>query len=133
MQLISNLTLILVGMIFDLFQDHSGATSPTRSVTPEKQLSVFENGASKPPPAPPTTKIKVAKLMDAYLAEVARDTNLPLSKFQVLAESLPEFSRPSDDGLYRAIDTYLKVIIWLANFLLCSLSFFNFLSTQQTS
>lgn len=105
-------------MMSDLFQDHSGATSPTRSVTPEKQLSVFENGASKPPPAPPTTKIKVAKLMDAYLAEVARDTNLPLSKFQVLAESLPEFSRPSDDGLYRAIDTYLKVINWLAN-LLC--------------
>lgn len=104
-------------MMFDLLQDHSGATSPTRSVTPEKQLSVFENGASKPPPAPPTTKIKVAKLMDAYLAEVARDTNLPLSKFQVLAESLPEFSRPSDDGLYRAIDTYLKVIILLTNVL----------------
>lgn len=54
--------------------------------------------------------------MDAYLAEVARDTNLPLAKFQILVELLPEFSRPSDDGLYRAIDTYLKVIIWPSKF-----------------
>lgn len=54
------------------------------------------------------TKSKVAKLMDAYLAEVARDANLPLPRFQNLAESLPQFSRPTDDGLYRAVDTYLK-------------------------
>ncbi|CAK9216830.1 unnamed protein product [Sphagnum troendelagicum] len=52
--------------------------------------------------------MKVAKLVESYLAEVARDKKLPVSKFQALAEALPEFMRISDDGLYRAIDTYLK-------------------------
>ncbi len=53
--------------------------------------------------------MKVAKLVESYLAEVARDKKLPVTKFQALAEALPEFMRISDDGLYRAIDTYLKV------------------------
>ena len=48
--------------------------------------------------------------MDSYLTEVSRDRNLSLTKFQVLAEALPESARTSDDGLYRAIDSYLKVI-----------------------
>ncbi|CAA6672699.1 unnamed protein product [Spirodela intermedia] len=51
---------------------------------------------------------KVSKLLDAYLAEAAIDTNLSLPDFQSLAASLPAHSRASDDGLYRAIDTYLK-------------------------
>ncbi|CAK9144045.1 unnamed protein product [Ilex paraguariensis] len=54
------------------------------------------------------SKTKVAKLIDGYLAEVARDPNLPLSKFVDLAETASGFPRPSHDGLYRAIDTYLK-------------------------
>lgn len=54
-------------------------------------------------------RAKVAKLLDSYLAEVARDSKLPLSKFQFLAEALPQGSRLCDDGLYRAVDTYLKV------------------------
>ncbi|KAL3527738.1 hypothetical protein ACH5RR_012394 [Cinchona calisaya] len=52
--------------------------------------------------------LTVSKLLDNYLAEVARDPNLSITNFQVLAESLPENARPCDDGLYRAIDTYLK-------------------------
>lgn len=51
----------------------------------------------------------VSKLMDNYLAEVAPDVNLKPNKFQALAEALPEYSRLLDDGLYRAIDIYLKV------------------------
>lgn len=51
----------------------------------------------------------VAKLMDGYLAEVASDINLKLPKFEALAGAVPEFARPLDDGLYRAIDIYLKV------------------------
>lgn len=58
-----------------------------------------------------TKRTKVAKLLDSYLAEVARDSKLPISKFQSLAEALPEGSRLCDDGLYRAVDTYLKVRI----------------------
>ncbi|KAL8229432.1 hypothetical protein R6Q57_014332 [Mikania cordata] len=50
----------------------------------------------------------VSKLMDSYLAEIAEDPNLSPTKFQVIAESLPHAARPCDDGLYRAIDTYLK-------------------------
>ncbi|KAL0718428.1 hypothetical protein Bca4012_067750 [Brassica carinata] len=53
-------------------------------------------------------KMRVARLVDSYLTEVARDRNLPLTKFQVLAEALPESARTCDDGLYRAIDSYLK-------------------------
>jgi len=53
--------------------------------------------------------LKVAKLIDRYLAEVARDANMPLAKFIQLAESVPDFARPTHDGLYRAIDMYLKV------------------------
>ncbi|MBA0793949.1 hypothetical protein Gohar_018325 [Gossypium harknessii] len=53
-------------------------------------------------------KTTVSKLLDNYLAEIARDPNLSITKFQALAESLPENARSCDDGLYRAIDIYLK-------------------------
>ncbi|KAF2323283.1 hypothetical protein GH714_034449 [Hevea brasiliensis] len=52
--------------------------------------------------------IKVAKLVDSYLAEAAVDANLSLSEFDDLASALPSHVRAIDDGLYRAIDTYLK-------------------------
>ncbi|EEF31124.1 Root phototropism protein, putative [Ricinus communis] len=57
---------------------------------------------------PMSGKSNVSKLMDNYLAEIARDPNLSITKFQVLAEVLPENARTCDDGLYRSIDTYLK-------------------------
>ncbi|KAJ7516915.1 hypothetical protein O6H91_21G008100 [Diphasiastrum complanatum] len=56
----------------------------------------------------------IAKLLDGYLAEVAPDENLKPDKFLSLAESLPEYSRLLDDGLYRAIDIYLKAHPWLS-------------------
>ncbi|XP_012075652.1 BTB/POZ domain-containing protein At1g30440 isoform X2 [Jatropha curcas] len=56
----------------------------------------------------------VAKLIDGYLAEVAPDVNLKLPKFQALAAAVPDYARPLDDGLYRAIDIYLKSHPWLA-------------------
>ncbi|KAL9463290.1 hypothetical protein AB3S75_001153 [Citrus x aurantiifolia] len=52
--------------------------------------------------------VKVAKLVDCYLAEAAMDSNLSLSEFVALAGALPSHARATDDGLYRAIDTYLK-------------------------
>ncbi|XP_054783562.1 root phototropism protein 3 [Prosopis cineraria] len=52
--------------------------------------------------------VKVAKLVDSYLAEAAIDANLSLSEFVALAGALPTHARATDDGLYRAIDTYLK-------------------------
>ncbi|CAK9262812.1 unnamed protein product [Sphagnum jensenii] len=55
-----------------------------------------------------SSQLKVAKLIDSYLAEIARDTNLPLSKFVQLAESVPDCARPVHDKLYHAIDMYLQ-------------------------
>ncbi|CAI8601239.1 unnamed protein product [Vicia faba] len=52
--------------------------------------------------------VKVAKLVDSYLAEAAVDANLSLEEFVTLAAALPSHARNTDDGLYRAIDTYLK-------------------------
>ncbi|GLU07434.1 hypothetical protein SLE2022_243940 [Rubroshorea leprosula] len=53
--------------------------------------------------------IKVSKLLDNYLAEVALDSNLLPSKFIALAELLPDHARIISDGLYRAVDIFLKV------------------------
>ncbi|CAM6120538.1 unnamed protein product [Calypogeia fissa] len=86
-----------------LLDQTPGAVSPAHSVEDDDQLE----------PAM-TPMMMVAKLMDSYLAEVAPDVNLKPSKFQSLAEALPEYSRLLDDGLYRAIDIYLKNHPWLS-------------------
>ncbi|KAL1366127.1 BTB/POZ domain-containing protein DOT3 [Arachis ipaensis] len=57
---------------------------------------------------PKLGRFNISRLLDNYLAEISRDPNLSITKFQVLAELLPENTRTCDDGLYRAIDTYLK-------------------------
>lgn len=61
----------------------------------------------------PTTTLndmeRVGKLMENYLAEIASDRNLSVLKFIGLAELVPEQSRATEDGMYRAIDIYLKV------------------------
>lgn len=61
--------------------------------------------------------IKVSKLLDNYLAEVALDSNMTPSKLTALAELLPDHARMVYDGLYRAVDIFLKVnnitSIWL--------------------
>lgn len=54
------------------------------------------------------SKLMVVKLVDSYLTEISKDPNLPLGMFVDLAEMVNGFSRPSHDGLYRAIDMYLK-------------------------
>lgn len=51
---------------------------------------------------------RVARLVDGYLAEIARDPNLPVSRFVGLANLVSGFPRATHDGLYRAIDMYLK-------------------------
>ncbi|GLU07916.1 hypothetical protein SLE2022_248550 [Rubroshorea leprosula] len=68
--------------------------------------SVFESDSPRSPSQ--TALFKVAKLVDNYLAEIAPDANLKLSKFMAIAESLPAHARTVHDGLYRAIDIYLK-------------------------
>ncbi|KAL5733505.1 hypothetical protein ACOSQ2_033197 [Xanthoceras sorbifolium] len=62
-----------------------------------------------------TPMTMVANLVDGYLAEVAPDVNLKLPKFHSLAAVIPEYARPLDDGIYRAIDIYLKAHPWLVD------------------
>ncbi|XP_074277127.1 putative BTB/POZ domain-containing protein At3g08660 [Silene latifolia] len=52
--------------------------------------------------------LQVGRLIDAYLAEIAPDPHLSLQKFTTVIETLPDYARVIDDGLYRAIDIYLK-------------------------
>ncbi|KAI3694224.1 hypothetical protein L1987_77186 [Smallanthus sonchifolius] len=50
----------------------------------------------------------IGLLIDGYLAEVARDRNLPISVFTALSRSIPDAARPVHDGIYGAVDVYLK-------------------------
>ncbi|CAD5330675.1 unnamed protein product [Arabidopsis thaliana] len=61
----------------------------------------------------PTTL--VATLVDGYLAEVAPDVNLKLAKFEAIAAAIPDYARPLDDGVYHAIDVYLKAHPWITD------------------
>ncbi|EEF29217.1 BTB/POZ domain-containing protein SR1IP1 [Ricinus communis] len=57
---------------------------------------------------PPSDMERVGKLMENYLAEIASDRNLTVARFIGLAELIPEQSRITEDGMYRAIDIFLK-------------------------
>ncbi|KAK7307249.1 hypothetical protein VNO77_40139 [Canavalia gladiata] len=108
----------LVMTILEMFmsQGQSPPTSPARSrMTFERRrsrsaeninLELQESRRSSS--ASHSSKLKVAKLVDRYLQEVARDVNFQLSKFIALAEIIPDFARHDHDDLYRAIDIYLK-------------------------
>ncbi|GLJ46256.1 hypothetical protein SUGI_0974720 [Cryptomeria japonica] len=52
--------------------------------------------------------LQVCKLVDGYVAEVAGDWNLSVAAFTALVEAVPEHARLVHDGLYRAIDIFLK-------------------------
>ncbi|XP_017617201.1 root phototropism protein 3-like [Gossypium arboreum] len=84
-------------------QTDSLSPSPSRRSFSDKQMYEGTQRGNNPNP-----KSRVARLVDSYLTEVSRDRNLLMTKFQVLAEALPESARTCDDGLYRAIDSYLK-------------------------
>lgn len=87
--------------------DKDAADTPSNCLVDEGQL--IGNSHSLTP------LTMVANLVDSYLAEVAPDVNLKLPKFQTLAAVIPEYSRPLDDGIYRAIDIYLKAHPWLTD------------------
>ncbi|XVF59536.1 hypothetical protein PTKIN_Ptkin07bG0283900 [Pterospermum kingtungense] len=61
----------------------------------------------------PPVLMLVGKLIDGYLSEIASDANLKPEKFHNLAISLPDQARNFDDGLYRAVDVYLKAHPWV--------------------
>ncbi|XP_062110257.1 BTB/POZ domain-containing protein At5g03250-like [Humulus lupulus] len=98
-----------VQRILDHFMivDRETSDSTSNSVVDEGQLVGGSHSLT------PITM--VANLIDGFLAEVAPDTNLKLMKFQSLAAVIPEYARPLDDGIYRAIDIYLKAHPWLTD------------------
>lgn len=68
--------------------------------------------------SPPQRDVdRVGKLLENYLAEIATDRNIQVTKFITLAELIPEQSRTTEDGMYRAIDIYLKVQFYTSRFI----------------
>ncbi|XP_073292573.1 root phototropism protein 3-like isoform X1 [Primulina huaijiensis] len=88
-----------------LVQEQSESSSASSSHQLSSEIKMHD-GAQRGSSS--NAKMRVARLVDSYLTEVSRDRNLSLTKFQVLAEALPESTRTCDDGLYRAVDSYLK-------------------------
>jgi hypothetical protein len=98
---------ILVNFLQRIDEDDSGDLSP----------SGYDSDGLKSPSH--SSILKVGRLMDGYLAEVATDPYLKLQKFMALIELLPDYARIVDDGLYRAIDIYMKVKFTFFSWCLC--------------
>ncbi|XP_057442115.1 root phototropism protein 2-like isoform X2 [Lotus japonicus] len=74
----------------------------------QKSASVFNGGGSFRDDCSAVTQ-RIAKTVDAYLAEIAAYGELAISKFNGIAVLVPKGARKLDDDLYRAVDIYLKV------------------------
>ncbi|KAI6686564.1 hypothetical protein NL676_032477 [Syzygium grande] len=74
-------------------------------VEKEKSVAVFNGDFQEVCSAPME---RVAKMVDAYLGEIAIYSELSISKFNAIATLLPKAARKVDDDLYRAIDIYFK-------------------------
>ncbi|XP_010272951.1 PREDICTED: root phototropism protein 3-like [Nelumbo nucifera] len=85
-----------------LVQEQMEPSSPSTYFSEKHSFEEMSRSTSS------NANMTVARLVDSYLTEVSRDRNLSLTKFQALAEALPESARTCDDGLYRAVDSYLK-------------------------
>ncbi|CAN4108712.1 unnamed protein product [Withania somnifera] len=57
---------------------------------------------------PKSRMFVVGRLVDDYLALIARDENLVARSFDSLVNALPKEARFCDDNLYRSMDMYLK-------------------------
>ncbi|KAF8395236.1 hypothetical protein HHK36_019178 [Tetracentron sinense] len=100
-----------VQRILDHFMsvDQTAVPSSSPCIVDEGQLQLVDGTHSLTP------MTMVANLVDGYLAEVAPDVNLKFPKFQSLAAVIPDYARPVDDGIYHAIDIYLKAHPWLTD------------------
>ncbi|PKA66144.1 BTB/POZ domain-containing protein [Apostasia shenzhenica] len=120
--------------IFDVDTVHRILVVFSQQDESEDGSSGYDSDCLNPPSQ--TALVKVSKLVDNYLAEIAPDANLKLAKFIVIADTLPGYARTSDDGLYRAIDIYLKAHQGLSDLerrRLCKLIDFQKLSEEACS
>ncbi|KAG0571034.1 hypothetical protein KC19_6G206900 [Ceratodon purpureus] len=75
----------------------------------EKSKFFSTEGPTRRPQLPPTSSnLKVARLLETFLEEVAKDSSIPIGKFVALADLFLDFPRESDDCVYRAIDAFLR-------------------------
>ncbi|GAV58600.1 BTB domain-containing protein/NPH3 domain-containing protein [Cephalotus follicularis] len=75
-------------------------------VDKEKSMAVFNAGDFRQVYSSATQR--VAKTVDTYLGEIATCPELGISKFNGIANLVPDGARKIEDDLYRAIDIYLK-------------------------
>ncbi|CAN6447705.1 unnamed protein product [Victoria cruziana] len=90
-------------------EGYGGADAEEEGEEDEEEGGRYGNSSAMNP------VMAVGKLMDGYLAEIASDGNLKPDKFYNLAVALPDHARVYDDGLYRAIDVYLKAHPWISD------------------
>lgn len=89
----------LVQCIVDLFVENDKMKRDSRVTEKKDDDFVLGHGSW----------LKVGRVVDGYLAAIAHDPNLSVYSFIKLSRSIPEAARPIHDGLYGAIDIYLKV------------------------
>lgn len=94
--------------IFSTFLNLDEVDDEDSDFRDENQM-MYEYEFDSPGSPKQSSILKVSKLLDNFLAEVALDSNLLPSKFIALAELLPDHARVTSDGLYRAVDIFLKV------------------------
>jgi hypothetical protein len=112
--------LALSGSPDDDSSAHSGGHRRSRSAE-----SVSFDGTRRSLSAAPVSQgalVQVGKLVDGFLIEVAKDPNMPLDKLLAIAEAVPDSARPEHDGVYKVVDTYLKV----SHFLFCFITPLHF-------
>ncbi|XP_020253311.1 BTB/POZ domain-containing protein At5g48800 isoform X2 [Asparagus officinalis] len=120
--------------IFDVDTVHRILVIFSQQDDSEEEGSVYDSDGLQPPSQ--TALVKVGKLVDSYLAEIAPDGHLTLARFIAIADALPSYARVTDDGLYRAIDIYLKAHQGLSDLekrRLCKLIDFQKLSEEASA
>ncbi|RWW13201.1 hypothetical protein BHE74_00017690 [Ensete ventricosum] len=95
----------LVQILVGKFMVHVGSSHDIIFVDKREGRFVEINAENK-------TLLPLGKLIDGYLAEIASDPKLSISSFVDLTKSIPDAARPGHDGLYMAIDIYLKVLFF---------------------
>ncbi|KAK3137366.1 hypothetical protein QOZ80_5BG0451360 [Eleusine coracana subsp. coracana] len=96
---------------FGLRHGHGGGVAPTSSTTTLLDVALvlrLVRGFMRDGGGGAAAAARVARLVDAYLAEAALEAGLRPPEFEELARAVPAHARANDDGLYRAVDTYLK-------------------------
>ncbi|CAA7393852.1 unnamed protein product [Spirodela intermedia] len=100
----------IIGYFLESLQEAAPSISAAEEEEDEVEAGGEDEGDGGAAKSPESIRplMMVGKLVDGYLSEIASDGNLKPEKFCDLALALPDNARVYDDGLYRAVDVYLK-------------------------